>query len=126
VERLEPPRFLPAIGQGALGIETLEVGQFRKAAATLDDPTSHTAVVAERAFLAAMQGGCLAPIGAWGRLEAPNRLVLDGVALSPDGRQRTADRAEGAPFDAISLGEKLAEALLKKGAGVLYIPARGL
>lgn len=125
-ERLQPPRLLPAIGQGALGIETRESGEFREVAAALDDPATHAAVVAERAFLAAMQGGCLAPLAAWGRLEAANRLVLDGVALSPDGRQRIADKAESALTDAVALGEQVAQSLLKKGAGDLYIPARGL
>ena len=63
-EFLEPPDFLPAVGQGALGLETRDDGPARAVVAALDDPASHAAVDAERAFLAALAGGCLAPIGA--------------------------------------------------------------
>ena len=77
---------LPAVGQGALALETRRDDDATRAAlAPLDHPPTHQAVLAERAMLAALHGGCLAPIAAWGRMEN-NRLALTGRVLSPDGR----------------------------------------
>ena len=72
----EPDAFLPAIGQGALGIETRADDRATLAAvAPLDDPATHREVVAERALLAALQGGCSAPIGAR-RARSPTALCV--------------------------------------------------
>ncbi len=125
-QRLLPPAFLPAVGQGALGIETRDSDEFRQLVAALDDAMSHAAVIAERAFLAAMQGGCTAPLGAWGRLASADELILDGVALSIDGQSRIVDASVGPTAEPAALGERLAAQLLASGAGGLYIPARGI
>ena len=67
---LPPSILLPAVGQGALGLETREDDAWARAAiAPLDHPASHAAVLAERTMLAVLEGGCLAPIGAWARME---------------------------------------------------------
>ena len=77
--------LMPAVGQGALGLETRADDQaVREQVGHLNDPSTYGAVVAERAMLAALQGGCLAPIAAWGRMEA-DRLALTGRVISGDG-----------------------------------------
>jgi hydroxymethylbilane synthase len=83
--------MLPAIGQGALGLETRSDDPRSIAAVEkLDDPLTHRAVVAERSFLATLRGGCLAPVGAFAFFEGGNlerALVLEGAILSKDGRE---------------------------------------
>ena len=111
--------MLPAIGQGALGLETR--GDDRSTAQlvrTLDDPDTHCAVMAERSLLARLRGGCRAPVGAWGRVE-DQQLSLDAVVLSPDGRQRITARGDGPREEAIQLGEQVADELLAQGADQL-------
>ena len=87
-QRLPTSMFLPAVGQGALGLETRSDDRTtRDIIRPLDDAASHAAVLAERAMLAALRGGCLAPIAAWARLEN-GRLTLVGRVLSPDGARK--------------------------------------
>lgn len=116
-------QMLPAIGQGALGIETrAEDHRTRSALAPLDDLESHQAVLAERTLLFTLRAGCLAPVGAHGRVER-GRLVLDAVVLSPDGRQRlVASGAADLPA-AVPLGEQVAADLLAQGAAQLIAAA---
>ena len=118
-ETLSAPRMLPAPGQGALALEcrsndgpTLEVlGQLHDAAAA-------AGVEAERVLLAFLEGGCSAPIAAWGRLEGAV-LKLDGLVASPTGHPVLRAAAEGPPDSARSLGEQVAAQLLKQGAAKL-------
>ena len=85
-ERLPFELLLPAVGQGALAIETRQNDEAtRNAVSLLDHPATHAAVLAERAMLAALRGGCLAPVAAWGRLE-DDQLLLTGRVISLDGR----------------------------------------
>ena len=123
--------MLPAVGQGALGIETRTDDQTaRSAVASLDDAETHAAVTAERAMMAALEGGCLAPIAAWarvenGRLTLDRRLVLDGRVLSLDGRERLDVTLSVADIqDAVALGQSVAKELSDKGADVLIRDAR--
>jgi hydroxymethylbilane synthase len=110
---------LPAVGQGALGIESREDDDDVVAAiAALDNPETRVAVTAERALLAELQGGCQVPLGAWGRLEN-GFLVLDARVLSADGVESVSDRATGRPEDAVALGRELARKMLSAGAGRL-------
>jgi hydroxymethylbilane synthase len=125
-EYLEAPRFLPAVGQGALGLETRWKGEIRSLIAALDDATSRAAVIAERAFLADLQGGCLAPIGGYGQIDSQGQLRLDGVVLSSDGRQRLAGSLSADPLTAVELGRRLAEEMKKNGAGPLLECARAI
>jgi hydroxymethylbilane synthase len=125
-EFLEPPRFLPAVGQGALGLETRWEGEIRSLIAALDDVPSRAAIVAERAFLAALQGGCLAPIGANGQIDSRGQLRMDGVVLSSDGRQRLTASLSADPLTAVDLGRRLAEEMKKNGAGPLLDSARAI
>ncbi len=83
---LEPPGFWPAVGQGALGLQIRADDEpTRLAIAPLDHPASHAAVVAERACLGALAGGCLAPVGGWGRMTAAGTLVLGARVLASRG-----------------------------------------
>lgn len=116
--------ILPAVGQGALGLETREDDtETRDALATLDHADTHAAVVAERAMLAALRGGCLAPVGAWGRIES-GQLQLNGVVLSADGKQQVTASDTSPPEDAAAMGGRVGENLLEQGAGELINAAR--
>ncbi len=91
--------MLPAIGQGALGIEVREDDEASRVPcklARLDDAETHAAVVAERALLARLRGGCLAPVAGWCRVGRPGEMLLTGAVLSPDGREKLM-RARGPP-----------------------------
>jgi hydroxymethylbilane synthase len=116
--------MLPAIGQGALGIEARSDDSVtRDQLAPLDDADTHASVLAERAMLAQLRAGCLAPVGAWGRV-LDGQLYLDGVVLSSDGRHRVAASAAGSPAEAIQLGQQVAESLLAQGAATLIAEER--
>jgi hydroxymethylbilane synthase len=115
---------LPAVGQGALGLEIRrDDRQTAAAIAPLDDPPSHAAVVAERAMLAALEGGCLAPIAAWGRAVA-GHLELAGRVLSPDGVTRLDAHHRSLPAAAEDLGRRVAGELLAQGAAQLVAAGR--
>jgi hydroxymethylbilane synthase len=117
--------ILPAVGQGALALETRREDEATRAAlAPLDHSATHQAVSAERAMLSALHGGCLAPVAAWCRMET-GRLMLTGRVLSSDGRRKI-EANEDADFqDFIDLGLRVAEKLLQQGAAELINLARG-
>ena len=125
---LRPEAFWPAVSQGALGIQIrADDGRLHLALEPLDDPATHQAVRAERTCLAALAGGCLAPIGAWGRHADDGRLELGGCVLEDLGDHVTrivatvgAAVADSDPQalsgQAESLGNRLAGMLLARGA----------
>jgi hydroxymethylbilane synthase len=117
--------ILPAVGQGALGLEA-RTGDARteQSVAPLDDAATHQSVLSERAMLAALRGGCLAPVGAWGRIEDDGRLHLTGAVLSPDGARRIEAGGQADPAEANWLGQRVAEELLAQGAAELISAAR--
>jgi hydroxymethylbilane synthase len=118
--------MLPAVGQGALGIEAREDDQATlRLVRQLDDPATHAAVVAERAMLAAVRGGCLAPVGAWGRLEY-GQLRLTAAVLSHDGSARLEAASHGVLCEAVAVGKAVAGALIRQGALGLIRAARQL
>jgi hydroxymethylbilane synthase len=122
-EYLQPDVMLPAVGQGALAIEIRSADSATRAAVeTLDYPASRRAVLAERALLAALGGGCLAPVGAWARLQADGRLRLDAAVLSLDGKRRVAASDHAAVEDCLRLGNDVADQL--KGQGALELIAQ--
>ncbi len=117
-EILEPDRMCPAVGQGALAIETragVAGGKAYIACAALDHPSTHAAVMAERGVLGALGGGCQVPIGAHATV-ADGRLRLLAVVISPDGAELVRAEAEGAVEQAVELGLKLGAELLDRGA----------
>jgi hydroxymethylbilane synthase len=114
---LEPEFSLPAIGQGAMGVECrLDDIRSRELIAVLDDAATHTRVVAERAFNARLQGGCQVPIAGHAVLEG-ERLWLRGLVGEPDGRRIIAGEIRGPATEAEILGVALADELLERGAG---------
>ena len=108
-------QMLPAVGQGALGLE-IRGGDYsiRKLVAFLDDPPTRMAVRAERAFLARLEGGCVVPVAAHGRVEG-DTLVLEALISDLDGRRFLRDEVRGSPEDAEFLGGNLADHLLDRG-----------
>jgi hydroxymethylbilane synthase len=117
--------ILPAVGQGALGLETrTEDTAVRDAVGRLDHPSSHAAVTAERTMLFTLQGGCLAPVGAWCRADDAGRLTLTGRVLSADGSEKVEATHSADPADAEPLGRQVAHDLLAQGAGELIRAAR--
>jgi hydroxymethylbilane synthase len=116
--------MLPAVGQGALGIETRASDDATRAAvAKLDDAETHQSVLAERSLLFTLRGGCLAPVGAWGRMES-GELVLDAVVLSGDGARKISASGHANPAKAVALGEQVARDLISQGATDLIASAR--
>lgn len=114
-EYIAPEISLPAIGQGALGIEGRSDDQFiRSLLSGLNHAPTQTAVLAERALLHRLQGGCQVPIAAHATI-AGTRVTLDGVVASVDGKELIRDRAEGSLDDPESVGIQLAEQLLARG-----------
>src|SRR5205807_3349637 len=115
-ERLGPPSFLPAVGQGALGIECRAGDEdTRTLLASLDDPATHRAVLAERRALAELEGGCMIPMAAWAR-DTADGLTLDAAIFDPDGRERIAVARSGPRDDPEGLGQAVAGALRDLGA----------
>ncbi|MBI5575093.1 MAG: hydroxymethylbilane synthase [Deltaproteobacteria bacterium] len=107
---------LPAIGQGALGIEIRrDDAATREAVAFLNDRETAFAVRAERGFLKRLEGGCQVPIAAYGRTEGDS-ILLDGLVGRPDGSEILRESARGSVEDPEALGVELAERLLGRGA----------
>lgn len=124
--RLPGAFVLPAPGQGAIAVETCtEASEVNGIVGRLDHWPSRAAVEAERAFLRNLKGGCLAPVAALAMLRG-DRLILAGRVLSPDGRRRLDGTLSAPAQTAETLGAKLAEQLIAKGAAELIAQARGL
>ena len=112
-QRLPFEILLPAVGQGALGLETRSSDRATRAAVErLGDPATHAAVLAERSLMAALHGGCLAPLGAWGRVE-DGTLRLSARVVHPDASRKLEASRSARPDEAIDLGQQVAEALLE-------------
>jgi hydroxymethylbilane synthase len=115
-ETLAPEFFLPAVGQGAIAVECrLKDTEAAEVAGSLDDAETRTAIIAERALLAALHGGCQVPLGAWARIER-GELVLEACVCSMDGLQYVKQRATAAPEQAAELGGHMANLLMEAGA----------
>jgi len=111
-EILEPEQMCPAVGQGALAIETRAGFE---AVAMLDHAATHTAVMAERGVLRALGGGCQVPIGAYATV-SQGRVRLLAIVAAPDGSQLVGAQAGGAAAEAAEIGARLAAYLLQRGA----------
>lgn len=117
---LDPATMVPAPGQGALAVETRADGpdDLAAAVASLDDPATRAAVVAERAVLARLEAGCSAPVGALARAEGAT-VTLHARTWSPDGSVVVDAHGAGTPDQAAVLGHSVAETLLDRGAADL-------
>jgi hydroxymethylbilane synthase len=110
--------FLPAPGQGALGIQCRDEGESLSILEPLDNLESRAAVEAERAFLSGLGGGCALPIAAHASLDDEG-LTLCGRVTSPDGARQIDLVTHGDPENAIHLGQELAREALYRGASKL-------
>jgi hydroxymethylbilane synthase len=113
---IEPEIILPAVGQGALGIEIREDdGRISALLGPLNDTDAWQATLTERVLLKHLEGGCQIPIGAWGRI-TDAVLYLDAMVGSLDGSSIVRGNIHGKPEEAEKLGIDLANELLSKGA----------
>jgi hydroxymethylbilane synthase len=115
-EPLSTEISLPAVGQGAIAIESRVSDRGAdEILSKLDDLETRTTIIAERALLSALQGGCQVPLGAWARMER-SELVMEAVVCSVDGTQYVREKATASPDQAAQLGEHLARVLAEGGA----------
>ena len=107
----------PAVGQGALAIETrADGGPGMLAAQRLNDSATHAAITAERAVLARLGGGCEVPIGAYASVQNLETLHIRAIVISPDGKDIVRHQHTGGMAFAEALGTAVAEELLARGA----------
>jgi hydroxymethylbilane synthase len=130
-EVLSTDLSLPAVGQGALGLESRENLEptIAAAIAKLDHAPTRLAVTAERALLRTLEGGCQVPLGAWARFEN-GHLVIDACVASTDGkdyiRKHGNSRASGVK-EADLFGQQIARELIAAGAGrILQLAGRNV
>ncbi|MHB1686359.1 MAG: hydroxymethylbilane synthase [Ignavibacteriaceae bacterium] len=108
--------ILPAVGQGALGIEIREENKFvDEVLQSIHDEATYLAVLAERSLLRTLEGGCQVPIGAFAEVK-PNGIYLDAMVGSLDGAITFRKKIRGSKKDSEKLGRNLAKDLLKAGA----------
>ena len=115
-EILDPAWMLPAVGQGAIGLECrADDGDTRHLVEAVNDPATWAAVLAERAMLWGLGGGCLVPIGSLTTVDG-HLLTLRGAVLNPDGTRRVVDTHRGPVDQPLNVGAELAARLLSAGA----------
>ncbi len=115
-EILSPDVCMPAVGQGAIAIEARAAdAEIGAVLGKLDHSESRNAVIAERALLAELQGGCQVPIGAWARLEK-QEMILEACVVSVDGAEYVREGATASPEQCAELGKYVARRLLEAGA----------
>jgi len=117
---LEPDAFLPAVGQGAIGLETrANDDKTRQLIAPINDPATLIAVTAERAFLAVLDGSCKTPIAGHARI-AGAALSFRGMIAKPDGSKSFAAAREGAVIDAVAIGADAGRELKARGGADFF------
>ncbi len=119
---LEPDQVLPAVGQGALGLQMRADSPWRSLVAELGDADTLAAVAAERSLLRALGGGCHAPIAAWGRIQ-DQALHLDALVGASDGTRLLRAAVTGPPAAADELGVEAGRQLMDMGARELLAAA---
>lgn len=119
--------MLPAVGQGALGIETLASDlETAKLVETLDHAETRACVTAERAVLRTLQGGCQIPLGALARVRG-DRLHLEAAVFSARGAEHVQSSDEGPVAEAEAIGARLGAALIEAGAdNILRMAGRSI
>jgi hydroxymethylbilane synthase len=115
-EYLSQEMMMPAVGQGALGIESrIDDRATNEVLRALDHEPTRLACEAERAMLRKLGGGCLVPIAAFARIEG-DLLRLSGLVASTDGAEIVRGEESGSPSEAAMIGERLAKELTVRGA----------
>jgi hydroxymethylbilane synthase len=113
---IEKEEILPAVGQGALGIEVQEDNKLvKEILSSLHDDNTYYAISAERELLRTLEGGCQVPIGAYAEVK-PNGLYIDAYVGAMDGSLAFRSKLKGSKFNPEKLGNKLAKNLIKAGA----------
>ncbi|MFC4022628.1 hydroxymethylbilane synthase [Oceanobacillus longus] len=113
-EYLEPEICVPAVGQGALAIESREDDEeIRGILEKINDDLTTRTVTAERTFLNLLEGGCQVPIGGYAYLEE-NDIVLTALVGTPDGKTILKEEVRGS--DPKAVGKEAADSLIKQGA----------
>ena len=115
--------MLPAVAQGAIGIEIRAEDPIAELLAPLDHPPTALATAAERSFLARLDGSCRTPIAGLAEPRGTEELLFRGMILTPDGRQVVETRRRGSLGDAVRLAEDAAEELLAR-AGPDFLRTR--
>lgn len=123
-ELLPASTMCPAVGQGALAIETRDSGPALEICAQLDDATARACVTAERALLAALGGGCQVPAGAHATVN-DDRIALYAVVAHPDGSTVLRHESDGSLDAPEALGRAVAQALLDRGAHAILTAVYG-
>ncbi|ADC48654.1 MULTISPECIES: hydroxymethylbilane synthase [Alkalihalophilus] len=114
-EYLEPEMCVPAVGQGALGLECRSDDQeVIELIQKLNDEATALTVTAERTFLHKMEGGCQVPIAGYATMQEDGQVSLTALVGSPDGKTILKDTVVGQ--DPVKVGEEVSERLLEKGA----------
>ena len=114
-EILSTSEMLPAVGQGALAIETLKTNsEILEMLKFMDDKETRAATSAERAFLRMVEGGCQVPVGVYAYIEG-NKITAEAVIASLDGKKIIRDKLSGSLEEAEYIGEDLAGKLLYTG-----------
>ncbi len=115
-ERISYDVMIPGVGQGAIAIEARRDDQeILELASLLNDSTTERAILAERALLRRLEGGCQVPLGALAVIE-DGKLILEAAVASVDGSELIRDSMKGEPEQPEELGIRLAEKLLERGA----------
>jgi hydroxymethylbilane synthase len=115
-ETLSTDICLPAVGQGAIAIESrVKDQEAAEILGKLDDEETRNVIIAERALLAALQGGCQVPLGAWARMER-GELLMEAAVCSVDGERYVRQKIAGPPAQAAELGQQMAKLLVENGA----------
>jgi hydroxymethylbilane synthase len=122
---LQTEEFLPAVGQGILGVEARQADrEMLELLRRLDDTRTRMQAVAERSFLLALGAGCHTPVAGYARLEG-DALTISGLVASLDGATVLQSSVSGPGAAAEALGRKLADELLARGAGPLLEASGG-
>lgn len=119
-EIIDPSLMLPAVGQGALAIvcEESDVSTRQLVRDRLHHADTFNAVIAERALLHRLQGGCSIPVGCYATVHHEH-LVVDACVADLEGRRVVRGRREGGASDAEAMGRELGEELIAEGGGVI-------
>jgi hydroxymethylbilane synthase len=122
---LQTEEFLPAVGQGILGVEARQADrEMLELLRRVDDTRTRMQALAERSFLLALGAGCHTPVAGYARLEG-DALTISGLVASLDGATVLQSSVSGPGAAAEALGRKLADELLARGAGPLLEASGG-
>jgi len=114
-EFLDPSICLPAVGQGALGIECREDDkELLELLQHINDVNTERTVAAERSFLHTVEGGCQVPIAGYAQLESDGEVTLTALVASPDGKIIFRETIKG--DNPVAIGKQVAEKMLSEGA----------